>query len=87
MGMWDIPFKGLQYIAYSVRDVIFDETVCLARLSNVNDDARDVRKFLHRRSPFFFVLFNFLFNIPSLTLETYRDNDPNVPLASGALEG
>jgi hypothetical protein len=57
----NVPVKGLQYFAYTIREVFFDETVCLARLSNIDNDARNVGEFLHYSTPFFFVLLHFLF--------------------------
>lgn len=55
--------KGLQYFAYTIREVIFDNTVCLAQLSDIDDDVRNIREFLHHSTPFFLVLLHFLFNI------------------------
>lgn len=55
--------KGLQYFAYTIREVIFDKTMCLARLSDIDDDVRNIRKLFHHGTPFFFVLLYFLFNI------------------------
>ena len=72
----DIPVKGLQYIAYTIREVFFDKTVCLTRLSNINNDARDVREFLHHSIPFFFVLLHFLFKRVVNTGDVYKESDP-----------
>ena len=58
----DAPVKGLQYIAYTIWEVLFDEPMRLARLPDVDDDTCDVREFLHHRTPFFFVLLHFLFD-------------------------
>ena len=71
----DIPVKGLQYIAYTIREVFFDKTVCLARLSNIDNDARDVNEFLHHSTPFFFVLLHFLFKRVVNTGDVYKGSD------------
>ena len=55
--------KGLEYFPYTIWEVFFDKTVCLARLPDIDHDARDVGEFLHHSTPFFFVLLHFLFNI------------------------
>ena len=54
--------KRLQDIAYTIWEILFDEPMCLARLPDVDDDTCDVREFLHHRTPFFLVLFHFLFD-------------------------
>ena len=54
--------KGLQDIAYTIWEILFDEPMCLARLPDVDDDTCDVREFLHHRTPLFLVLFHFLFD-------------------------
>jgi hypothetical protein len=71
----DIPVKGLQYIAYAIREVFFDKTVCLARLSNINNDSRDVDEFLHHSTPFLFVLLHFLFKRVVNTGDVYQESD------------
>ena len=63
--------KGLEYFPYSIREVFFDKTVCLARLPNINHNACDVPEFLHHSIPFFFVLLHFLFNIVVNTVDVY----------------
>jgi hypothetical protein len=68
--------EATSVFAYPIWEFFFDKAVCLARLSDVDDDARDVGEFLHHRSPFFFVLPYFLFNMPSLTPETYKESNP-----------
>ena len=65
----DVPVKGLQDIAYTIWEVLFDEPMCLARLTDVDDDTCDIREFLHDRIPFFFVLLHFLFD----TVVSMRD--------------
>ena len=71
----DIPVKGLQYISYTIREVFFDKTVCLARLSDINNDAPDVDEFLHHSTPFFFVLLHFLFKRVVNTGDVYKESD------------
>jgi hypothetical protein len=46
--------------------------MCLARLPHINNNARDAGKLLHDRTPFFFVLLNFLIHRKLLRPETHR---------------
>ena len=71
----DIPVKGLQYFAYTIREVFFGKTVCLARLSNIDNDAPDVDEFLHHSTPFFFILLHFLFKRVINTGDVYKESD------------
>ena len=57
----DIPVEGLQYVAYTIREVLLNEAMCLTRLSDIDNDARDVGELLHHGTPLLFVLLNFLF--------------------------
>jgi hypothetical protein len=70
----DIPVEGLQDFAHTIRKVFFGKTVCLARLSDVDNDACDVGEFLHHSIPFFFVLLHFLFIIQWLAHATYKES-------------
>ena len=59
----DIPVEGLQYVAHTIREVLLDEAVGLTRLSDIDNDARDVGELLHHGTPLFFVLLDFLFDV------------------------
>jgi hypothetical protein len=67
--------KRLQYFAYPIWEIFFDKAVCLARLSDVDNDARDIGELLHNIIPFFFVLLYFLFIIWSLARERYEESN------------
>ena len=67
--------KGIQYIAHALREVSFDETMFLARLSDIDNNACDIGKLLHDRIPFWLELFNFLFKIRSVNACDFQESE------------
>ena len=55
--------EGLQYLSHTIWEILLDEAVGLARLSDIDNDTRDVGELLHHGAPLFFVLLYFLFNV------------------------